>query len=282
MDDGDNMKILVVIPILNPPSWFFTDVISRLLSQSRKSDILLINSGENIPSGDYEVINISKKDFNHANTRNIALQYDADFYLFITQDATPITNKLIEKLLKNFENSEVAVAYARQVPYADADASEIFTRETNYPNVSKIKSKDDLKTLGIKTFFSSDSCAMYRGDYFRAVNGFTKDLNSNEDMEFAARTILVGRKVSYCAEAKVFHSHNFSLIQIWKRYREIGIFFRENRWILEEVSKYIHVESIGSKQALQELLYLVKKAPLSIPYSIIVLIIKYVAYKSSF
>ncbi|DAB29688.1 MAG TPA: glycosyl transferase family 2 [Sulfurimonas sp. UBA12504] len=276
------MKILVVIPILNPPSWFFTDVISRLLSQSRKSDILLINSGENIPSGDYEVINISKKDFNHANTRNIALQYDADFYLFITQDATPITNKLIEKLLKNFENSEVAVAYARQVPYADADASEIFTRETNYPNVSKIKSKDDLKTLGIKTFFSSDSCAMYRGDYFRAVNGFTKDLNSNEDMEFAARTILVGRKVSYCAEAKVFHSHNFSLIQIWKRYREIGIFFRENRWILEEVSKYIHVESIGSKQALQELLYLVKKAPLSIPYSIIVLIIKYVAYKSSF
>jgi len=282
LDDGDNMKILVVIPILNPPSWFFTDVISRLLSQSRKSDILLINSGENIPSGDYEVINISKKDFNHANTRNIALQYDADFYLFITQDATPITNKLIEKLLKNFENSEVAVAYARQVPYADADASEIFTRETNYPNVSKIKSKDDLKTLGIKTFFSSDSCAMYRGDYFRAVNGFTKDLNSNEDMEFAARTILVGRKVSYCAEAKVFHSHNFSLIQIWKRYREIGIFFRENRWILEEVSKYIHVESIGSKQALQELLYLVKKAPLSIPYSIIVLIIKYVAYKSSF
>ena len=253
-----------------------------MIGQTVQSDILLINSGSPIPAGEYEVITIDKKEFNHANTRNLALNYEADYYLFMTQDAMPYNDTLIENLLKPFDDLNVVVSYARQIPYADADPIERFARQTNYPSKSQIKSMNDLAELGIKTFFSSDSCAMYRGEYFRKVGGFTQDLNTNEDMEFATRSILDEKKVAYCADAKVVHSHNFSLPQIWARYREIGKFFAGNRWILNAVAQYSNAESTGIRQALNELKYLFKYAPLSIPKSALFSLTKYIAFKSSF
>lgn len=278
----ENIKVLVVIPILNPPEWFLSDVINKLLSQTINFKILIINSGEKIENGEYEVVNISKKEFNHANTRNIALGYEADFYLFMTQDATPFDGYLIENLLSGFEDKEVVVSYARQVPYADANEIEVFARTTNYPEVSKVKSQDDLPILGIKTFFSSDSCAMYRSDYFRKVGGFKQNLNTNEDMEFVARAIINSKKVAYCAEAKVFHSHNFNIREVYKRYKEIGRFFKENHWILEEVSKYQKAESTGFRQAKQEIRYLLKYSPVSVFRSVVFSAVKYIAFKLAF
>ncbi|MDP3466655.1 MAG: glycosyltransferase family 2 protein, partial [Sulfuricurvum sp.] len=172
--------------------------------------------------------------------------------------------------------------YARQIPYSNADAIEIFARTTNYPEHSIVKSKKDLPAMGIKTFFSSDSCAMYRGDYFRSVGGFTLDLNTNEDMEFAARAILNGKKIAYAHEAKVYHSHNFTLLQVWQRYRQIGKFFADNHWILNAVAHYSNAESTGIRQAVNELKYLFQKAPLKIPKSIVLSLTKYIAFKSSF
>lgn len=273
------MKVLVVIPILNPPKWFFDGVIGMLKGQTIKPQIVLINSGDAIPGGDYEVINISKKEFNHANTRNIALGYEADYYLFMTQDATPCDSVLVENLLKSLENEDMAMSYARQVPYADADTIEVYARHTNYPEKSFIKSKADLADLGIKTFFSSDSCAMYDGAYFRNLNGFKKDLHTNEDMEFAFRAVMDGKKVAYCAEAKVYHSHHFSFKETYARYVQIGRFFTHNPCILEEVKQYKALESTGFRQVQNELQYLLKHAPLLIPKSVLLTAIKYLGYK---
>ena len=276
------MNVKIIIPILNPQESFFTELIPALLKQILRPNILLINSGSPIPHGEYEVLNIEKKEFNHANTRNLAMEYEADFYLFMTQDALPYDVFLIENLVRSFQDERVVVSYARQIPYSEADPIEKFARKTNYPTESRLKTKDDLATLGIKTFFSSDSCAMYRGDYFRSVGGFTLDLNTNEDMEFAARAILNGKKVAYAHEAKVYHSHNFTLLQVWQRYRQIGKFFAGNRWILNAVAQYSNAESTGIRQAIYELKYLYKYAPLSIPKSVLFSLTKYIAFKSSF
>jgi rhamnosyltransferase len=136
--------------------------------------------------------------------------------------------------------------------------------------------------MGIKTFFCSDSCAMYRASYFREIGGFKKDLNTNEDMEFAARAIMDGKKVAYVADAKVYHSHKFTCKDIWKRYRAIGVFFVENSWLLEEVAQYSKAESTGLKQAFNELQYLLKESPWSIPRSCLYSLIKFIAFKSAF
>lgn len=273
------MNIKLIIPILNPEPSFFSDIIPRLQSQILHPNILLINSGTPIPAGEYEVITIDKKEYNHANTRNLALGYEADFYLFMTQDAMPYDDTLISNLLKAFDDPNVVVSYARQVPYANADPIERFARETNYPPRSRIKSQKDLPELGIKTFFSSDSCAMYRGSYFRSVGGFTPDLNTNEDMEFAARSIMAGQKVAYTAEAQVYHSHQLSIRQIWGRYHEIGSFFASHKWILDIVSQHTKAESTGIKQAILELKYLGYNAPVWLFRSVIISAVKFIAFK---
>ena len=229
-----------------------------------------------------ELLEIQRADFNHAATRNLALNYEADFYLFMTQDAIPYDDKLIENLLKAFDDSDVVVSYARQIPHADADLIEKFARETNYPDVSVVKSKESLPSMGIKTFFCSNSCAMYRASYFKEVGGFEEGLIMNEDMAFAARAILNGKKVAYISDAKVWHSHDYSTKDIFRRYFDIGIFFRTNSWIFDEVNRYASADSTGIDQAKRELIFLLQNAPLAIPGSILFSFTKFFAYKLGF
>ena len=126
------MNVKLIIPILNPEPSFLNNIIPSLQAQTIYLNILLINSGHPIPPDKYEILSINEKEFNHANTRNLAMNHEADFYLFMTQDAQPYNKMLIEKLADMFADPDVVVAYARQVPYEDADAIEVFARTTNY------------------------------------------------------------------------------------------------------------------------------------------------------
>ena len=272
-------SVTVFIPIFNPPGYFFDSTIPMLKQQSHPCKIVVISSSGNVSIDGCEVIVIDKKDFNHANTRNIALKYSSDFFMFITQDIIPYDKDLIKNLLNAFNDPKVVVAYARQVPFKSASPSEKFARETNYPSISIKKSKDDLPYLGIKTFFSSNSCAMYKSSYFKAQNGFKPGLNMSEDMEFAARAIMQGYKIAYIADAKVWHSHKYTLKSLYQRYFAIGNFFKNNYWILETVNSYAHIEKSGLKQVIQEIKYILKHNPLYIPKSIAEIITKYIAYK---
>ena len=274
------MNIIAFIPIFQPPVTFEKKIFPLLQSQSVPVTLMIVNSAKK--DSPIQTMKIHQSEFNHANTRNLALHYEADFYLFMTQDAMPCDGFLVENLLQAFEDPEVVVAYARQIPYENADAIEVFARTTNYPPISRVKSQSDLPVLGIKTFFCSDSCAMYKARYFKEVGGFTKDLCTNEDMEFAARAIMDGKKIAYVAEAKVYHSHVLTCKDVWRRYRTIGRFFKDNRWILDEAAKYGKIESSGIGQACNELRYLLKNAPSALPRSILCSLIKFIAFKSSF
>ena len=278
------MNIKIIIPILNPPIDFFTKNLPILENQTMRAEIIIINSGDEIIQNlDCKIININKKDFNHANTRNIALDFDADYYLFMTQDALPFDEYLVENLYSGFKkDKEIVISYARQTPYQNADIIEVFARNTNYPDISKLKSKDDLSTIGIKTFFNSDSCSMYDAKYFKSIGGFKKDLNTNEDMEYAARAVLNNKKIYYNSVAKVYHSHNFNISEVWKRYNQIGIFFKENIWISQTVAVYVKAESSGIKQAKAELSFILKNKPFYLLKSILFSFTKFFAFKMGF
>jgi len=278
------MKIITIIPTLNAQH-YLPKLILKLQKQTIPVTLMIIDSASDDDSVTIakqlgcEVLQIQREEFNHATTRNSAKNYEADFYLFMTQDALPVDNNLVENLIKPFVDPDVVVSYARQIPHEDADVLEKFARETNYPSTSLVKSKESLPTLGIKTFFASNTCAMYRASYFKEVGGFKEGLIMNEDMEYAARAIVNGKEVAYCAEAKVWHSHRYGLKVLFRRYFDIGIFFKTNPWIREEVEKYSSTESTGIKQAKAELAYLWREAPLALPRSLLFSITKYTAYK---
>ncbi len=171
-----------------------------------------------------ELIHIKKEEFDHGATRDfVARASKADLVLFMTQDAYPKDDNLIASLVSAFDDEQVAAAYARQLPKPGCGALERENRLFNYPEVSEKKSRDDIPRLGIKTYFCSNVCAMYDVRRYKELSGFCGHLIFNEDMIFAHRIIKAGYFIAYVAEAKVFHSHNMTLRQYFKRSFDMAV-----------------------------------------------------------
>lgn len=172
-----------------------------------------------------EVHHITREAFDHGKTRDQAAGMShADYLLFMTQDALPKDHYMIEKLVEAIEQDEkIGAAYARQLPADDCRLMEQYTRTFNYPEQSRVKWKADLPELGIKTYFCSNVCAMYKRDLYVKLGGFVKKTIFNEDMIFAGGLIQKGYGVAYAADAKVIHSHNYSGIQQFHRNFDLAV-----------------------------------------------------------
>ena len=187
---------------------------------------------------------ISKKEFDHGKSRNLgAKKSDADIFVYMTQDAVPANEHLIEKLIAPLADENVACSYARQLPDADSTMTEKLTREFNYPAKGSVKSKEDLGELGIKTYFCSNVCCAYNAKIFRELKGFINHTIFNEDMIYAAKVIGKGYKIAYAADAEVIHSHNYSGKQQLHRNFDLGVSQADHPDIFESVSS----ESEGIK-----------------------------------
>lgn len=172
-----------------------------------------------------EVHHLTREEFDHGKTRDQAARMSrADYLLFMTQDALPEDCHLIEKLVEAIEQDEkIGAAYARQLPRKDCRLMEQYTRQFNYPEKSRVKWLADLPELGIKTYFCSNVCAMYRRELYLQLGGFVQKAIFNEDMIFAGELIQKGYGVAYAAEAKVVHSHNYSAIQQFHRNFDLAV-----------------------------------------------------------
>lgn len=198
-----------------------------------------------------ECVHIRPSEFDHGGTRHLgASQSQADILLFMTQDAVPENEYLVEEMIKAFtgENAMaedvadladqqplIAAVYARQLPAADCNFIEQYTRQFNYPAESRVKTKEDLPVLGIKTYFCSNVCAAYRRDVYEQLGGFERRTIFNEDMIFAAGLIQAGYGVAYAAEARVIHSHNYSGLQQLHRNFDLAVSQAEHPEIFEAV-----------------------------------------------
>lgn len=166
-----------------------------------------------------KILPIKRSAFNHGGTRDYALkQSKGEYVLFLTHDAVPANNALIERLVNTLESTpKMAVAYGRQLPREDATYMERLVRDYNYPAERHVYESKDIAAHGIKTFFMSDVCALYRRDVYEKIGGFETDIKTNEDMFYAANAIGSGYAVGYAADAEVVHSHNFSLKEQYQR-----------------------------------------------------------------
>ena len=167
---------------------------------------------------------ILPEEFDHGGTRNLGAEMsDAEILVYMTQDAMPADQFLIERLLYGFSYENVAAVYARQLPAADCQFIERYTREFNYPKTSRLKSKEDLSKLGIKTYFCSNVCAAYQKDVYERLGGFVRKTIFNEDMILAGHMIEKGYKIAYAAEARVIHSHNYTGVQQFHRNFDLAV-----------------------------------------------------------
>lgn len=215
-----------------------------------------------------KVTHIPKEEFDHGGTRHFGMmESKAEIVAFLTQDALPANKTMLEELVKPFEQTDVAVSYARQLPNAECKVIERYTRNFNYPSESCVKSIEDLDTLGIKTYFCSDVCAAYRKSVYMSLGGFEEKIIFNEDMVMAAKVIQSGCKVAYAADAKVIHSHNYNCIQQFKRNFDLAVSQADHPEIFEGVRS----ENEGIRLVRNTAVYLLK---IKKPWLIVSLVIK--------
>lgn len=94
------------------------------------------------------------------------------------------------------------MAYARQLPKSDCHIVEQYTRQFNYPEQSHVKTKADIPTLGIKTFFCSDVCAAYRVDLFEELGDLSLRLFLMRICFLQRNAIEHGYGVAYAKRSK--------------------------------------------------------------------------------
>lgn len=278
-----NKSVDIIIPTYRPDETVVY-LIKKLLKQTYPiHEIHIIDTETGIfpkelknLSDKIRISKIKPEQFDHGGTRHEgAMQSHTDIIVYMTQDAMPVNEYLIEELVKAFDNEKIAAAYARQLPNSKCNVIERYTRAFNYPEQSKIKSMEDLETLGIKTYFCSDVCAAYRKSVYESLGGFEEKTIFNEDMIMAAKIIQSGGLVKYVAEAKVIHSHNYNCKQQFQRNFDLAVSQVEH----PEVFQNIKSESEGMRLVKNTMIYLIK---IKKPWLIIKLIsqsgFKYMGY----
>lgn len=253
------MKISIICPLYNAEE-YIKDLYSNILKQ-KKVDIeeikfIVTKSRDNteyilkdIGVG-YETILPSE--FSHSLVREkAAFNAKGDIIVFITQDIKIADEYWLCNLVSGIELGQCEAAFSRQIGY-EHHRVERYTREINYPEKSRIVSGKDLETLGIMAFFFSDASSATLKDTFIKLNGYdNKNLPTNEDMYFAYKLITNGYRIKYEADSKVIHSHELSIKETYKRYKDIGRFFAEN--------SYLQQYSAGQRGK-DVLLYIVKRS----------------------
>lgn len=284
-EDFNQMKVNLFIPTLNAGK-IWKEVLDGVAKQTYPiSRLVIIDSGstdgtlELINKENCDLIQIDKKDFDHGGTRQMAAETfpDADVFVFLTQDAILADADAIGVMVQAMkENPALGMVYGRQLPHKNAKVLETHARLFNYPAESKVKSMEDADRYGIRTISCSNSFAAYRKTAFFKVNGFPTGSILGEDVLIAGKMLLDGWKMAYLSNSKIYHSHDYSATEEFKRYFDIGVFHVNNQWIFE---KFGRAESEGFKYLKSELIYTFKHNPFLIPKCLIATGAKLIGYK---
>ena len=246
-----NASITVICPLYNAENEFLflnkslmrqegveIAEIKYILTESsdRTEDLLKMN--------EIKYKKVRRKDFSHSLTREqAAMSAKGQILVFLTQDVVIKDKNFLAKLVAPIIDGKAEATYARQL--TKYDNIEKYTREHNYPERSFVVSKADLEDLGLKTFFFSDAAGAISTKVFKKLGGYDgKKLPIAEDMYFAYKLIMDGGRIMYVANAKVYHSHEFTFRELYKRYKLTGEFMKMN----PEIAKY-GATSAGSGMA---------------------------------
>ncbi|MBD7910217.1 glycosyltransferase [Clostridium cibarium] len=257
------MYLSVICPLYKGEQYI--EKLTKSLNEQKKvqiKEILYIvtevegdNSIEKLKKKNARYIVISPSVFSHSLTREKAA-YNAkgDIVVFISQDIEIKDDMWLYKLTKDIDKGICDASFSKQI--CENRTIERYTRMKNYPDKSRIVSKEDVKKLGIMAYFFSDAASAIKKSTFVELEGYDgKDLLTNEDMYIAYKLINNGFKIKYCADAEVIHSHKYTYKSLFKRYFDQGVFLKQHNYIKDsgasgsaiDLVKFVAVNSIKEK-----------------------------------
>lgn len=283
--EKNTIRVSVLIPTKNGAATI-AEVLSMLSIQTVDiAEILVFDSGSTDDTLDilsnYPVIveKIHPDEFDHGGTRTLmGKRAKGDFLVFFTQDAIPKRTDSIEQLLKPLmEDWSIAASYGRQFPGFNADHFAESLRWFNYhvnPQVYCLHDKDE---AGIRSIFTSNSFSCFRRSSLQEIDYFTDGLIFGEDTVAVGKLLRKGYKNAYVPSAEVYHSHNNTVVEDFRRYFDIGVLHSKEVWLLETFG---NAAGQGWKYLLHELALIKKKAKYTLlPELFLRVFMKYCGYK---
>ena len=277
--------ISVIIPTCNATRTLAELLAVLALQTLQPDEILVVDSSSDDDTVGIamqygaKVTVIDRQQFDHGGTRSeMARMARGDLLVFFTQDAVPATRDALARLAEPFaDHDDIAVAYGRQLPGSEATWIAASLRRFNYPEQPSVRGFDDRARHGLKTVFVSNSFAAYRKQALAEAGYFKNGLIFGEDTCTVGRLLERGYRIAYVSEAKVYHSHNYSLSEDFRRSFDIGVLHAMESWLIET---YGHAEGIGFRFVRQQLRELGHQGRISLMAEVLTrTVLKYCGYR---
>ena len=190
-------------------------------------EIILIDSGST--DGTVEIvkqfpavklITIKAEEFGHGKTRNLGARHSqGDYIVFLNADAVPAQNWLQPLIgnLKDDKKKETAGVYSRHLPQKGCHLYMARDILKSMPERGFVTDRSRYFDFMI---FSTVSCALRREIWQRFP--FADPIVIAEDQDWAKRVLDEGFKIVYEPGSQVYHSHNYTLKELFAIKRRIG------------------------------------------------------------
>jgi len=196
------------------------------ISKQKFTDFEIFNVDSDSEDGTWEIIQkynpdkswqIRPGDYIPGKVLNNAVnKAKSEIIVFNNSDCIPEDENWLEKLIKPLLSPDMDKIYG------------VFCNQLARPDAFPLVRKDNMRAFGDgniaatwKHFFSLASSAVFKKTLLE--HPFREDLQYSEDVEWAWRMKKLNYKAFYVPDAKVEHSHNYSLKELKKRFYNEGI-----------------------------------------------------------
>lgn len=232
------MKVTIFIPVYNGEHDHLEETLQAIYRQKApfEWDVLITDSGSSDHSveiitkfanqyGNLRLVEIDKKDYSHGGTRQWAAENsDADYMVYLSQDAVPYTENWLEEMVVPFAlNPKVVGVVAKQKPRPycfPAMKYDILTtfNEQGVADAITLWQGRDAQFIGhyTKESFYSDVCSAAPRKFLTETIGY-RPVKYSEDYEYGKDIIDAGYIKAYTAKGIVEHSNDVRLTEYKKR-----------------------------------------------------------------
>lgn len=223
--DADQKNVSIVIRTKNEGR-YIGQVLSIIFAQTYKSvEVLIIDSGstdetleiaKEYPVRMYE---IKPEEFTWGYALNYGIHKAKGKYVVcLSAHALPLSDRWLEALIANFSDEKVAAVAGNMLPCHDCNP---FDRR----GLLKKYNIEKQELFEGPPFIFSNSSSAIRKSVWDEIH-FNESLLAVEEEDWARKVRKTGYKIMYEPEAKVYHSHNESLGEIYKRHYELSHAFK--------------------------------------------------------
>jgi len=236
MIEVESVNTLVTVVILTKnPGMIFQEVLASVLQQRTpwKYEVMIVDSGSTdgtvehvLSHAEVQLLQIAPMEFGHGRTRNFAVQSAKGKYVaMLTHDAKPANEEWLANLVAPLEeNKSVAGVFGRHLAYPSAsaytkrDLAAHFDGFLAWPRImgmdDKQRYREDRGYRQVLHYFSDNNACLRKSVWERLPY---PEVDFAEDQLWAKAVIEHGYYKAYANGAAVFHSHDYSLVDTFRR-----------------------------------------------------------------